>query len=144
MLFVDAEQTIRIVAHDVLDQLGATVETARDAGEAIALARQKRYSLAMVDIRLPDLNGHETFSRLLEAQPGLPIVLMTGFGYDPTHSIPTARATGQLAGAFYKKWNIEEVLKAVETAVAFGRTRGADSDGQPAVSPAPSAEASTG
>jgi CheY-like chemotaxis protein len=144
VLFVDAEQTIRIVAHDVLDQLGATVETARDAGEAIALARQKRYSLAMVDIRLPDLNGHEAFSRLLEAQPGLPIVLMTGFGYDPTHSIPTARATGQLAGAFYKKWNIEEVLKAVESAVAFGRNRGADGDGQPAGAPARPAEAPAG
>ncbi len=142
VLFVDAEQTIRIVAHEILDQLGATVETARDAGEAIALARQKRYSLAMVDIRLPDLNGHEAFARLLEAQPGLPIVLMTGFGYDPTHSIPTARATGQLAGAFYKKWNIEDVLRAVEAALAFGRSRGAGADGQ--ASPASQAEAPAG
>lgn len=137
VLFVDAEQTIRIVAHEILDQLGATVETARDAGEAIALARQKRYSLAMVDIRLPDLNGHEAFARLLEAQPGMPIVLMTGFGYDPTHSIPTARATGQLAVAFYKKWNIEDVLKVVETALEFGRSRGrgAGEDGRPPATP---------
>jgi two-component system, sensor histidine kinase SagS len=144
VLFVDAEQTIRIVAHEILDQLGATVETARDASEAIALARQKRYSLAMVDIRLPDLKGHEAFSKLLEAQPGLPIVLMTGFGYDPTHSIPTARATGQLAHAFYKKWNIEDVLKAVEAALEFGRARGrgAEGDGRPGA--AAQAEATAG
>lgn len=135
VLFVDAEQTVRIVAHEILDHLGATVETARDAHEAVALARQKRYSLAMVDIRLPDLNGHEAFAKLLEAQPGLPIVLMTGFGYDPTHSIPTARATGQLAGAFYKKWNIEDILKAVESALEFGRSRAAAADGQPGSPP---------
>jgi CheY-like chemotaxis protein/PAS domain-containing protein len=139
VLFVDAEQSTRITAHEILDELGATVETARDANEAIALARQKRYSLAMVDIRLPDLNGHQTFAKLLEAQPGLPVVLMTGFGYDPTHSIPTARATGQLAGTFYKnkKWNLEDVLKAVGVALEFGRARGAEngSDGYVGGSP---------
>ena len=121
VLFVDSEQTIRIVAHEILDQLGATVETARDANEAIALARQKRYSLAMVDIRLPDHNGHETFCKLLEVQPGMPIILMTGYGYDPTHSIPKAKSTGKLAAAFYKKWNIEDVLKVVETALEFAK-----------------------
>jgi CheY-like chemotaxis protein len=119
VLFVDSEQTIRIVAHEILDQLGATVETARDANEAVALARQKRYSVAMVDIRLPDLNGHETFDKLIEIQPTLPIILMTGYGYDPTHSIPKAKATGKLAAAFYKKWNIEDVLRVVESGLSF-------------------------
>jgi GAF domain-containing protein/PAS domain-containing protein len=137
VLVVDAEQTTRILAHEILDQLGATVETARDAHEAIALARQKRYALAMVDIRLPDLNGHETFDKLLEVQPDMPVVLMTGFGYDPTHSIPKARSTGKLAGAFYKKWNIEDVLKAVETALEFGQKARAGSDGQAATPSVP-------
>ncbi len=121
VLFVDAEQTIRIVAHEMLDQLGATVETARDANEAIALARQKHYSVAMVDIRLPDLDGYETFCKLLETQPNLPVVLMTGYGYDPSHSIPKSKSTGKLAAAFYKKWNIEDVLKVVESALEFGK-----------------------
>jgi two-component system, sensor histidine kinase SagS len=145
VLVVDAEQTTRIIAHEILDQLGATVETARDAGEAIALARQKRYMLAMVDIRLPDLNGYETFCRLLEAQPDLPVVLMTGFGYDPHHSIPKSKSTGKLAGAFYKKWNIEDVLRAVEAALEFGRNAKPQGDGQPALPPStPPAEATTG
>jgi len=149
VLFVDAEQTIRIVAHEILDQLGATVETARDASEAIALARQKRYSVAMVDIRLPDLDGYETFARLIEAQPALPVILMTGYGYDPSHSIPKAKATGRLASAFYKKWNIEDVLKVVETALESAR-KDAGTNGEaspdradPAV-PSPPAEAPAG
>jgi len=133
VLFVDAEQTIRVVAHEILDQLGATVETARDANEAIALARQKRYSVAMVDIRLPDLNGHETLAKLIEVQPTLPIILMTGYGYDPTHSIPKAKATGKLAAAFYKKWNIEDVLKVVESALEFGKKPPEDGMGEPCI-----------
>ena len=62
---------------------GATVETARDAHEAIALARQTPYSAALVDIRLPDLDGYETFRRLREVQPGVPIILMTGLRLRP-------------------------------------------------------------
>jgi CheY-like chemotaxis protein/PAS domain-containing protein len=144
VLVVDAEQTVRIVAHEILDQLGATVETARDASEAIALARQKRYSLAMVDIRLPDMPGYETFCKLLETQPDLPVVLMTGYGYDPTHAIPKSKSTGKLAAAFYKKWNIEDVLKVVDSALEFGRTPH-EVDGQPVPpSSTPPAEAPTG
>ena len=58
---VDADEAIRRSAHHLLGSQGATVETARDAHEAIALARQTPYSAALVDIRLPDLDGYETY-----------------------------------------------------------------------------------
>src|SRR5262249_7622635 len=80
---------------------GASVETARDAHEAIALMRQTAYSAALVDIRLPDMDGYEAFKRLREVQPGVPIILMTGFGYDPSHSIVKARQEG-LQTVLYK------------------------------------------
>ncbi len=56
--------------------------------------RQTPYSAALVDIRLPDLDGYEAFKRLREVQPNVPIILMTGFGWDPTHSIVKARQEG--------------------------------------------------
>ena len=56
--------------------------------------RQAPYSAALVDIRLPDLDGYEAFKRLREVQPNVPIILMTGFGWDPTHSIVKARQEG--------------------------------------------------
>jgi two-component system, sensor histidine kinase SagS len=94
LLVADADEAIRRDAHTLLGRQGATVETARDAHEAIALARQTPYSAALVDIRLPDLDGYEVYRRLREVQPGVPIILMTGFGYDPTHSIVKARQEG--------------------------------------------------
>ena len=93
LLVADAEESVRKAAHNPSSGgRAATVETARDGHEAIAARpASPSYSAAMVDIRLPDLDGYEVFRRLRAVQPGLPIILMTGFGYDPTHSIVKSR-----------------------------------------------------
>ncbi len=70
----------------------------------------------MVDIRLPDLDGFETFRRLREVQPGVPIILMTGFGYDPSHSIVKARQEG-LQTVLYKPFRADRLMEAVEQAM---------------------------
>jgi DNA-binding response OmpR family regulator/GAF domain-containing protein len=116
LLVVDADETIRKSAHHLLGAHGATVETARDAHEAIALARQTPYSAAVVDIRLPDLDGFETYRRLREVQPGVPIILMTGFGWDPSHSIVKARQEG-LQTVLYKPFRADRLMEAVEQAL---------------------------
>jgi CheY-like chemotaxis protein/GAF domain-containing protein/PAS domain-containing protein len=113
VLVVDADEAIRRSAHNLLGTQGATVETARDAHEAIALARQTPYSAALVDIRLPDMDGFEAYKRLCEAQPGVPIILMTGFGWDPSHSIVKARQEG-LKTVLYKPFRADRLLAAVE------------------------------
>ena len=113
---VDADESIRRSAHHLLGVQGAIVETARDGHEAIALMRQSPYSAALVDIRLPDLDGYEIFRRLREVQPQTPIILMTGFGYDPTHSIVKARQEG-LQTVLYKPFRSDRLMEAVEQAL---------------------------
>jgi CheY-like chemotaxis protein len=121
VLVADADESVRKAAHQMLGRLGATVETARDAQEAVALARQTPYSTAVVDIRLPDLDGYETYKRLREVQPGLPIILMTGFGYDPSHSIVKARQDG-LRTILYKPFRADRLQEAIEGALLAGGT----------------------
>jgi CheY-like chemotaxis protein len=116
ILVVDADESIRRAAHQLLGNLGASVETARDAHEAIALMRQSPYATALVDIRLPDLDGYEAFKRLREAQPNVPIILMTGFGWDPSHSIVKARQEG-LQIVLYKPFRADRLMEAVEQAL---------------------------
>ncbi len=135
LLVVDAEESVRKAAHNLLGRQGATVETARDGHEAIALARQSPYSAVMVDIRLPDLDGYEVFRRLREVQPGVPIILMTGFGYDPTHSIVKARQEG-LQTVLYKPFRADRLMEAVEQALR-------PQSGEAAPSPSPSVVASS-
>ena len=124
LLVVDFDEAIRKSAHHLLGCQGASVETAHDAKEAIALMRQTAYSAALVDIRLPDLDGYEAFKRLREVQPSVPIILMTGFGWDPTHSIVKARQEG-LQTVLYKPFRADRLMEAVEQAlrsVTPGRT----------------------
>jgi CheY-like chemotaxis protein len=116
ILVVDADEAIRRSAHHLLGVQGAVVETARDGHEAIALMRQTPYAAALVDIRLPDLDGYETFRRLRLIQPQTPIILMTGFGYDPTHSIVKARQEG-LQTVLYKPFRLDRLTEAVEQAL---------------------------
>ena len=92
------------------------METARDGHEAVALMRQTPYSAALVDIRLPDLDGYQIFHRLHEIQPETPVILMTGFGYDPTHSIVKARQEG-LQTVLYKPFRSDRLMEAVEQAL---------------------------
>jgi DNA-binding response OmpR family regulator/GAF domain-containing protein len=126
LLVVDAEESVRRAAHSLLGRQGATVETAQNAHEAIALARLTPYTAALVDIRLPDMEGYETYRRLREVQPGVPIILMTGFGYDPTHSIVKARQDG-LQTVLYKPFRADRLMEAVEQAL---RTPRMESDGK--------------
>jgi len=116
ILVVDADEAIRRSAHHLLGMQGATVETARDAQEAIALMRRNPYAVALTDIRLPDLDGYETYKRLREIRPEAPVILMTGFGYDPTHSIVKARQEG-LQTVLYKPFRSDRIMEAVEQAL---------------------------
>ncbi len=91
--------------------------------EAIALMRQAPYSTALVDIRLPDLDGYETYKRLREVQPNVPIILMTGFGWDPSHSIVKARQEG-LQTVLYKPFRSDRLMEAVEQALRVSAVPG--------------------
>jgi CheY-like chemotaxis protein len=149
LLVVDADETVRRSAHHLLGCQGANVETARDAHEAIALMRQAPYSAALADIRLPDLDGYETFKRLREVQPNVPVILMTGFGWDPSHSIVKARQEG-LQTVLYKPFRADRLMDAVEQALrsapAFRPGAEANSDGarEPCPPPPPAPGNSTG
>lgn len=113
VLFVDSDESIRRAAHHLLGQWGATVETAKDAAEAVALARNEKYNLAICDIFLPDMNGYEIFVALRGIQQNLPIILMTGFAYDQKHSIVKARGEG-MTTVLYKPFRADRILEAVQ------------------------------
>lgn len=141
ILVVDADEAIRRSAHHLLGMQGATVETARDAQEGVALMRRTPYAVALTDIRLPDLDGYETYRRLREIRPDTPVILMTGFGYDPTHSIVKARQDG-LQTVLYKPFRSDRIMEAVEQALHLAAEpsqdgRSGDNDGDGSNPPGP-------
>ncbi len=117
ILVVDSEESIRRAAHELLGRYGCHVETAHDGEEACLMVKGYHYDAAIVDIRLTDMTGFECFCELRKIHSHLPVILLTGFGYDPSHSIVKARQMG-LKSVLYKPFRLDQLLSEVENAVS--------------------------
>lgn len=112
VLVADNEDRIRRSAHAILGRYGCVVETARDGQEALTMARLSEYDAIFADIRLPDISGYEIFAQSRKAQPRARVILMTAFGYDPSHAIVHARQEG-LKFVLYKPFHVDQLLAAL-------------------------------
>lgn len=116
VLVVDQDSAARDDAHNLLGQMGCEVEAVQNATEGCAMLRNYHYDVVLTDIRLSDANGYECFRRLREINSYVPIIMMTGFGYDASHSIVKARQEG-LKAVLYKPFRRAQMLDEVEKAV---------------------------
>jgi two-component system, sensor histidine kinase SagS len=114
VLVADNDDRVRRSAHSLLGRWGCIVETARDGREALTMARLGSYDVILADIRLPDMTGHQVYRGLREAQPEARVILMTGYGYDPHHSLVHARQDG-LRFILYKPFRVDQLLDALTT-----------------------------
>lgn len=119
VLVVDCEDEVRNSAHLLLEPFGCIVETAHEGNEALMMVRNsdpgEEYDAIIADIRLPDLSGYNILMKLKESMEQPPLALMTGFGYDPGHSIVKARQAGLKPYAIlYKPFKLEQLLETIE------------------------------
>lgn len=134
VLVVDTDDSVRSAAHGLLERYGCVVETAHDAGEAVSMVRNlgpgNAYDVIIADIRLPDMTGYELMLKLQTIMDSVPMVLMTGFGYDPGHSIVKARQAGLHADAvLYKPFRLDALLDTVEKIALSSHVRQAEPTG---------------
>jgi CheY-like chemotaxis protein len=122
ILVVDADDSVRSAAHNLLERYSCVVETAHDGGEALCMVRgvalQGNYDVIIADIRLPDFSGYDLMVKLQAILDPVPLVLMTGYGYDPGHSIVNARRAGLPSWAVLcKPFRLDQLLDTVEKMV---------------------------
>ncbi|UCF67138.1 MAG: response regulator [Acidobacteriota bacterium] len=79
VLVVDHEETIRYLLHDLLASEGCEVRVAASAGEALEFAGEQPPAVALLDIKLPGINGLELLERLKEKCPETEVVMMTSY-----------------------------------------------------------------
>jgi DNA-binding NtrC family response regulator len=123
VLVVDDEAGIREAIVTILSQQGAIV-TSFACGEPALLALESAknknvpFELVLSDVRLPDRNGYEIFRATKAIDPETPVILMTGFGYDPNHSIVRSSQEGLhcfLFKPFQAQQLLDEACKAIVT-----------------------------
>lgn len=81
ILIADDEATLRDVMEAACSQFGFEVITAADGAEALTLFRQHQHRIVatLLDFQMPHYDGAFICRRILQARPGLPVVLMSGF-----------------------------------------------------------------
>jgi CheY-like chemotaxis protein len=117
ILIADDEPNIRDTIADVLRKYHASVTVCTNGCEAIAQVEQKRFDLILSDIKMPDKTGYDVFACARKFDPTVPVILMTGFGYDPNHSIVRASQEG-LQAVLFKPFKVEQLLVEVRKAIS--------------------------
>jgi DNA-binding NtrC family response regulator len=80
ILVVDDDRTFRLSTAELLRQDGHDVETAADAGEAVAILQADRFDLVLLDIRMPGMDGVTAVEVLRKRGLRAPILMISGFG----------------------------------------------------------------
>jgi two-component system response regulator PilR (NtrC family) len=79
ILVIDDEDSIRQVFRCILEGQGYEVETAETGVRAIEKFEEKFYNLALLDIRLPDMEGTELLTMLHKRSPKTMKIMVTGY-----------------------------------------------------------------
>jgi PAS domain S-box-containing protein len=102
ILVVDDDRGICNTLKEILEADGCTVEIAHDGSEALAHIAKSKFDLALSDVVMPNMDGHELYLNVREHHPELPVLMMTAFHYDKDHIIKRSRMKG-LEGVIFKK-----------------------------------------
>jgi len=112
ILVVDDRFADRETLKVILEDKGYRVATANDGAEAIEAAKEKHYDIIFLDIKLPDIDGVQTFMQVKKINPTATVIMMTGYAEEDL----VKRAVS--AGAYtclYKPFDVEKVITLVET-----------------------------
>jgi two-component system C4-dicarboxylate transport response regulator DctD len=118
ILFVDDETQLRESASEWLSLSGFTVEAAADAGSALRLLRGSEFEALVTDIRMPGTNGMTLMRAAREADPSLPVILLTGHG-DVALAVEAMR--GGAHDFLEKPYDADHLVAVIDRAVAARR-----------------------
>lgn len=115
ILVIDDDRSARMLLERVLVRAGHQVQLVDTASEGLAALKQGGFDLLITDKNLPDVDGLELLRRAREANPGLQVILMTGF---PTAE--TRMHAEELGVHSYvtKPFGVHDILGVCEAAIA--------------------------
>lgn len=116
VLIADDEELIRQTIRDVLERYGAVVDMAVDGAQAETMIQAGDYHLVLSDIKMPHRSGYEVFAAAKARDTQTAVILITGFGYDPNHSIVRANREG-LSAVLFKPFKVNQLLDEVRAAL---------------------------
>ena len=115
ILVAEDETIIRLDLRDLLQRAGFEVcAEARDGEEAVELARSEQPDLAILDVKMPRLDGIEAARRILDERP-IPIVMLTAYGQE---ELVSRAVEAGVFGYLVKPFREQDLLPAIAAARA--------------------------
>jgi response regulator NasT len=115
ILVAEDETIIRLDLIELLKRAGLeVVGEARDGEEAVALARELQPDLAIMDVKMPKLDGIDAARKILDDRP-IPIVMLTAYGQD---ELVSRAVEAGVFGYLVKPFRESDLLPAIHTARA--------------------------
>jgi DNA-binding NtrC family response regulator len=111
ILIVDDDENIRKVLVAILQDEGYTVDSVGTAKKGIEATKRKFYNMALIDIRLPDMEGTELLTQLKETTPRMRKIIITGY---PTLQNAIDAVNRRADAYVMKPFDVKRVLETIE------------------------------
>jgi two-component system, sensor histidine kinase SagS len=115
ILIVDDEADVLDFLKIYLGSLGWDVTLASSTAEAFALLETTSFFLVITDIAMPEMDGYEFIGNLKTMNVPSQVLLMTGFGYNPKHTLVKIYKTTRYP-CLFKPFNRAKLSEAVRDA----------------------------
>lgn len=116
LLIVDDEPMILMSMEDFFSETGFRVATADSAELGLEIVRRQHIDAAIIDYRLPGMDGEVMVAELRKLNPGVKVFLHSG-SHDYTLTASLAANGITAAQIFFKPANLFEMAKTIKTAV---------------------------
>jgi DNA-binding NtrC family response regulator len=111
ILVVDDDESIRTVLKAILEREGYVVDVVETGKEAIEKSNDVFYNIALIDVRLPDMEGTELLNAMKETTPEMIKIVITGY---PTLQNAVEAVNKNADGYVIKPLNFENLLKTLK------------------------------
>ena len=115
-LVVDDDEGVRRAISTTLARFDCVCTICRDGAEALIAIEERELDVVVSDIVMPHHDGYEVFAAARNRSDRLAVVLVTGFGYDPNHTVVRACEQGCEA-VLYKPFTPQQLIAKVADAI---------------------------
>jgi two-component system, NtrC family, response regulator len=117
ILIVEDDSDVCWAVTRIVAKMGYEPVAAARGEEASELIRSNRFRLALVDAKLPDVEGNELAARLKACQPDLPVVLFSGYFYPDDPWVREWIGSGLIHGFVSKPFELSEISEILAAAI---------------------------
>lgn len=119
ILIVDDEPDMCWALENILRENGMLSKRALSAREALESMESHCFLLAVLDAKLPDMEGLELAKRIRELDPDIPILMISGYFYRGDEEVQKTLAEGLICSFISKPFLHEEMKNAIASALSL-------------------------